>query len=109
VPQNANDSKYHSSEIAVGIPDEDSRRVPVVPPQGHGDADEGKKHIQGEKMGVGGRMWIWHNQVKAVVEDKEECNNQRLRYLDAIDSSQNVNAVWAEYCHRGHVNVVEEA
>jgi len=43
--QNANDREDHASEIAVGIADEYSRRIPIVPPQGQGDANEWKQHV----------------------------------------------------------------
>jgi len=47
----AEDADYgenHASEVAVGVADEDFGGIPVVPPEGEGDADEGEKHVEGE-------------------------------------------------------------
>lgn len=76
VTQNTNNCKYHSSEVTVCIAHENSRRVPVMPPERQGDANEWKEHIQREKMRVRRWMWVWHKQVEAIVENKKECNDE---------------------------------
>jgi hypothetical protein len=45
--------------------------------------------------------------VKAVVEHKEEGNYEGLRDFNAVYSCQDVDAVWAEDRNGGHVKVVE--
>ena len=45
VSQDANDSEHHPREVAVRVPYEDAGRVPIVPPEGEGDANEGEDHV----------------------------------------------------------------
>ena len=58
VAQDADDGEDHAGEVAVRVPDEDARRVPVVPPESQRDADEGEQHVQREEMRVGGRVRV---------------------------------------------------
>ena len=60
-------------------------------------------------MGVGSRMWVGCQQVKRIIEDEEEGNDERLRDFDAVNPSEDIDAVWAEYGHGCHVDVVEES
>lgn len=43
VTENSNDCKHHASEVAVSVPNENLRWIPVVIPQRKGDACEGQK------------------------------------------------------------------
>ena len=55
VAEDTNDGKDHACKVAVSVPNEDFGGVPVVAPQGEGDAEEGKQEVDGEEMGVSGR------------------------------------------------------
>ena len=43
--KDADDREDHSREIAVSVAHEDFGGVPVVPPQGKRDADEGEEEV----------------------------------------------------------------
>jgi hypothetical protein len=60
-------------------------------------------------MRVCGRMRIRCQQVKRIVQSEEEGDDERLRDFDAIDASEDVDAIWAKDGHGGHVKVVEES
>lgn len=45
VAKDADDCEDHSGEVAVRVPYEDAGRVPIVPPEGEGDANEGEDHV----------------------------------------------------------------
>ena len=51
----------------------------------------------------------WADKVKGVVDDEEDCYDERLRDFDAVYAGEDVDAVGAEDGDGGHVDVVEEA
>lgn len=59
VAEDGDDGEHHPREVAVRVAHEDFGWVPVVPPEGQGDADEGEEEVDGEEMRVGGGMWLW--------------------------------------------------
>lgn len=78
VTEDTNNGKDHAREVAVGVADENLCGVPVVEEQGAGDAYPGEEEIKGEEMGVGGRVRIRGEEVEAIVEDKEQSNDDAL-------------------------------
>lgn len=51
--QDADNCEDHTGEVAVCVSHEDFGGVPVVPPEGEGDADEGEEEVETKEMGVG--------------------------------------------------------
>ncbi|QSZ32658.1 hypothetical protein DSL72_002237 [Monilinia vaccinii-corymbosi] len=84
VPEDAADGEDHAGEVAVCVPDEDAGGVPVVEEQREGYPDEGEQHVQG------------------VVEDEQERDDDGLRYFDAVDAGEDVDAIGAEDGDAGH-------
>ena len=67
VAEDADDGEDHAGEVAVGVSDEDARGVPVVPPEGERDAEEGEEHVEGEEVRVGGWVRVGDEEVECVV------------------------------------------
>lgn len=107
VAQDADGGEHHAREVAVGVADEDARRVPVMGQQGEADAQEGQHEEEREEVGVGGRVRVGSDEVEDVVEDQQAGDHDALRHLDAVDPSQDIDTIRAEDAERGHVDVVE--
>ena len=109
VAEDADDGKDHAGEVAVGVADEDAGGVPVVAEEGGGDADPGQEEVEGEEVGVGGRVRVGRGEVEDVVEGEEEGDDDALGDLDAVDAGEHVDALRTEHGYAGHVEVVERA
>lgn len=107
--KDADNSKDHAREIAVGIANEDARRVPIVGKEGARYSDPWEKEVQGEEVRVGCWMGIGGKEVEAIVEGEQQCNDNALGNLDPVDACQHVDTLGAEHGDASHVNVVEHA
>lgn len=67
MPQDADHCEDHAGKVAVCVADENFRGVPVVPPEGERDADEGEEEVYTEEMRVGCWMRICGEEVEAIV------------------------------------------
>ena len=52
VAQDSDNGKDHAGEVTVRVADENPCRIPVVSPEGEGDADEGEEKVDAEEVGV---------------------------------------------------------
>ena len=109
MPQDSDDGEDHPCEIAVCISHEDARGVPVMPPEGETDAYKRKEHVQREQMGVCCRMRVRCQQVKRIVENEQESDDERLGHFNSVNACKDVDTVWTEDGHGGHVDVVEDS
>jgi len=50
VPKDADDCEDHAGEVAICVSHENFGGVPVVPPEGERDTDEGQEEVETEKM-----------------------------------------------------------
>lgn len=67
--QDSDNRENHPGEIAVGVSDEDSSRVPIMPPESKRDADKGEDHVEREEMRVCCRMGIRNHEVENIIQD----------------------------------------
>lgn len=107
--QDPDDREHHPREIAIRVPHEHPRRVPIVPPQRHGDPDEGEQEVQREQMRIRRRVQVRRQEVQDVIQRQQRRDHEALRDLDPVDAREDVDAVGAEDGHGGHVDVVQQA
>mmetsp|Transcript_50392 Transcript_50392/g.116321 ORF Transcript_50392/g.116321 Transcript_50392/m.116321 type:complete len:274 (+) Transcript_50392:553-1374(+) len=109
VPKNADDCKRHARKVAVGVANEDLRRMPVELQQRGGHGDERQHQAEREEVIVVQRSLRPTPQLDEIVRNDRQSDHHRLPCLEAIHACEDVDRVGAEDGEGGHKHVVQDA
>lgn len=98
VTHDTHHSKDHAGEVTVCITYKHLGREPVVLEESKGHSQERQQKVDREQVRIS--CWVEcgrrRNQIKCVIQEDQQCDDNRLGNLDSVDASKDVDAVGTE-------------